>query len=191
MIRRSTKFSWPAIERVSSRCITTAGLLVSFSDRKSRPYYGCPASPAAWTIRHSQIFLFLVIPSHRDNVSGCARARAGDIPTGSRQGIEKRRFWSWLQFSSNMGQSEALEQTQAALTESLREHLVSDVPIGVLLSGGIDSSLLSPSLQKCLGKMWRRSLFPSRKAPMTNRLMLKPSPGALAFGIGKSSWIPG
>jgi len=25
----------------------------------------------------------------------------------------------------------------------------------VLLSGGIDSSLLSPSLQKCLGKMWR------------------------------------
>src|SRR5260370_29448179 len=70
----------------------------------------------------------------------------------ARQGIEKRRFWSWLQFSSNMGESEALEQTQAALTESLREHLVSDVPIGVLLSGGIDSSLLVAFLAKVLGE---------------------------------------
>ncbi|PYT92571.1 MAG: asparagine synthase (glutamine-hydrolyzing) [Acidobacteria bacterium] len=70
----------------------------------------------------------------------------------SRQGIEKRRFWSWLQFPSNMGESEALEQTQAALTESLREHLVSDVPIGVLLSGGIDSSLLVAFLAKVLGE---------------------------------------
>ncbi len=68
----------------------------------------------------------------------------------SRQGIEKRRFWSWLQFPSNMGESEALEQTQAALTESLREHLISDVPIGVLLSGGIDSSLLVAFLAKVL-----------------------------------------
>jgi len=70
----------------------------------------------------------------------------------SRQGIEKRRFWSWLQVPACLGESAALEQIQAALTESLREHLVSDVPIGVLLSGGIDSSLLVAFLAKVLGE---------------------------------------
>lgn len=68
----------------------------------------------------------------------------------SREGIEKRRFWSWCQLTDGMGEAAALEQTQAALTESLRENLVSDVPIGVLLSGGIDSSLLVAFLARVL-----------------------------------------
>lgn len=68
----------------------------------------------------------------------------------SRQGMEKRRFWSWRQLPDAIGEADALEQTQTALTESLREHLVSDVPIGVLLSGGIDSSLLVAFLVKVL-----------------------------------------
>jgi asparagine synthase (glutamine-hydrolysing) len=68
----------------------------------------------------------------------------------SRQGMENRRFWSWRQLPDGMGEAAALEQTQSALTESLREHLVSDVPIGVLLSGGIDSSLLVALLAKVL-----------------------------------------
>jgi asparagine synthase (glutamine-hydrolysing) len=68
----------------------------------------------------------------------------------SSQRIEKRRFWSWRQLPDGVGEAVALEQTQAALTESLREHLVSDVPIGVLLSGGIDSSLLVAFLAKVL-----------------------------------------
>lgn len=68
----------------------------------------------------------------------------------SRRGIEKRRFWSWRQLPDGIGEAAALDQAQAALTESLREHLVSDVPIGVLLSGGIDSSLLVAFLAKIL-----------------------------------------
>jgi asparagine synthase (glutamine-hydrolysing) len=68
----------------------------------------------------------------------------------SQQGMENRRFWSWRQLPDGMGEAVALEQTQSALTESLREHLVSDVPIGVLLSGGIDSSLLVALLAKVL-----------------------------------------
>lgn len=68
----------------------------------------------------------------------------------SRQGLETRRFWSWRQHADGMDEAAALEQTQAALTESLRENLVSDVPIGVLLSGGIDSSLIVAFLAKVL-----------------------------------------
>lgn len=38
--------------------------------------------------------------------------------------------------------SEAVKQLRAALEESVRLHLVSDVPLGVFLSGGMDSSAL-------------------------------------------------
>jgi len=70
----------------------------------------------------------------------------------SRDGIEKMRYWSWHQLPGRVEEPAVLEQTQTALTESLREHLVSDVPIGVLLSGGIDSSLLVALLAKELGE---------------------------------------
>jgi asparagine synthase (glutamine-hydrolysing) len=64
--------------------------------------------------------------------------------------IEQREYWSvpspdpWASISFD----EAVEETERLLIESVRLRLVADVPIGVLLSGGIDSSLVCWALQK-------------------------------------------
>ena len=70
----------------------------------------------------------------------------------SPSGIIRGRFWNWQREPAFFHEEEALERTEEAITQSLREHLISDVPIGALLSGGIDSSLLVAILVKVLGQ---------------------------------------
>jgi asparagine synthase (glutamine-hydrolysing) len=64
--------------------------------------------------------------------------------------LVQRQYWSvpvperWASTSFD----EAVEETERLLLESVQLRLVADVPIGVLLSGGIDSSLVCWALQK-------------------------------------------
>jgi asparagine synthase (glutamine-hydrolysing) len=66
---------------------------------------------------------------------------------------EIRRYWS-LPFTPKIqcSYNEALEEVRAKLDESLRLRLRSDVPLGLLLSGGIDSNALLARLVRGLGK---------------------------------------
>jgi asparagine synthase (glutamine-hydrolysing) len=45
--------------------------------------------------------------------------------------------------SSDIGESELVDQLEALLEQSVQRQMVADVPVGVLLSGGVDSSLVT------------------------------------------------
>jgi asparagine synthase (glutamine-hydrolysing) len=56
-------------------------------------------------------------------------------------GLRIRRYWDVpLDENTQIGEAEAVEQGGALLEECVRMHLVSDVPLGAFLSGGLDSS---------------------------------------------------
>jgi asparagine synthase (glutamine-hydrolysing) len=59
-------------------------------------------------------------------------------PGGDKTG----RYWAWRgQEARGLSLSEAVAATEETLTDALRYHLVSDVPVAAFLSGGLDSSL--------------------------------------------------
>jgi asparagine synthase (glutamine-hydrolysing) len=60
-------------------------------------------------------------------------------------------YWSWRRDEQDWSEEEALAKTKATLLTTLEEHMVADVPVGAMLSGGIDSSLLVSLLARELG----------------------------------------
>jgi asparagine synthase (glutamine-hydrolysing) len=63
-----------------------------------------------------------------------------------------RRYWK-LEYQPKLqgAEDDLLDELEARIEEALRLHLVSDVPVGALLSGGLDSSLLVAMLAKRVG----------------------------------------
>jgi asparagine synthase (glutamine-hydrolysing) len=70
---------------------------------------------------------------------------------------QQKRYWS-LHFSeSNISFDEAVEQTAMLLREAVESRLISDVPLGVFLSGGIDSSAIVALVRDASGAAIRTS----------------------------------
>jgi len=53
-----------------------------------------------------------------------------------------KKYWSLDFFGGNGQQNNVVLQTRRSLEESIKRHFVADVPVGIFLSGGIDSTAL-------------------------------------------------
>jgi asparagine synthase (glutamine-hydrolysing) len=92
----------------------------------------------------AHLFTFLTTPPEESILEGVHKLEPGHIliaSPGRPTVIE--RYWD-LQFEPDAGKPEEyfVERLRELLTESVRMHMVSDVPLGAFLSGGIDSSAI-------------------------------------------------
>jgi len=94
------------------------------------------------------------VPGGQTLFKGVRKLPPGTVMCVDKTGIETRRYWK-LQFAQHdMGLGDAQERLRDLLEDAIDIRLRSDVPLGVFLSGGLDSSaivaLLAPKLSRPL-----------------------------------------
>ena len=104
----------------------------------------CPAVQRKINMRAlCDFFFYRYIPSPRTIWEGICKLPPASILIFREGRSTVRRYWK-PSFDASPGIDEnALNRVGEALAESVKMHLVSDVPLGLLLSGGLDSSTIA------------------------------------------------
>ncbi|HMN92008.1 MAG TPA: asparagine synthase (glutamine-hydrolyzing) [Hydrogenophaga sp.] len=76
-------------------------------------------------------------------VLGIESLLPGEAMWLNQQGRVIRRFNYWHHPQGHKGNIATQEEVESALIESVRAHMISDVPLGIFLSGGVDSSAVA------------------------------------------------
>ncbi len=93
---------------------------------------------------------FGFVPDERAIYEGMHKLPPATILEWENGRIAQRQYWSLPEADeqSRITFEEAVEEAERLIVESVRLRLISDVPIGVLLSGGIDSGLVCWGMSK-------------------------------------------
>lgn len=80
------------------------------------------------------------VPGPGTALAGVRKLMPGHVLVSEDGGLRQEPYWSLPE--PGEGSLPSGEELLAALADAVRSHLVSDVPVGVFLSGGLDSSLM-------------------------------------------------
>lgn len=86
--------------------------------------------------------------------AGISQLAPGTLVSVNRSGgIEQHRYWRpfGARQQTDITDEEALQRLEQLLSDTVRQQLMADVPVGAFLSGGVDSSLISALGQHASG----------------------------------------
>jgi asparagine synthase (glutamine-hydrolysing) len=102
-------------------------------------------------------FQFGYISSGNSIFNHCHKLPPGHYLIFENNKIELHQYWSITPFFEKpkfeKSEEELTDELEALLINSFKYRMVSDVPVGIFLSGGIDSSLVAAILQKHYGNI--------------------------------------
>jgi asparagine synthase (glutamine-hydrolysing) len=71
---------------------------------------------------------------------------------GPKGGGEVRRFWQpRIQVQGRLSENDWVEETRTRVLDTVNKHMLSDVPVGAFLSGGVDSSAVAAAMARTAG----------------------------------------
>ncbi len=98
------------------------------------------------------LFTFLTTPSKESIVEGVHKLEPGRLLVASAEkGVSIHRYWA-PRFEPDHGKKEShfVDGVRGLLEESVKLRLVSDVPLGAFLSGGLDSSAVVATMARLM-----------------------------------------
>lgn len=92
-----------------------------------------------------QFLSFDYVPAPNSIFQGISKLPAAHFLSVENGEIKTRRYWNltWEKSATNLSLSDSAEELRELLADAVRMRLVADVPLGILLSGGIDSSTVA------------------------------------------------
>jgi asparagine synthase (glutamine-hydrolysing) len=74
------------------------------------------------------------------------------LSIGPKGEAQVRRFWQpRIEVRSGLSEEEWIEETRARVLDTVGKHMLSDVPVGAFLSGGVDSSAVAAAMARTSG----------------------------------------
>jgi asparagine synthase (glutamine-hydrolysing) len=91
-----------------------------------------------------QYFYFGYIPDPQSVFQQIQKLPAGHLLEYCHGEVKIRRYWDLPEYGTHpaISEEECLKELELQLEEAVRIRLISDVPLGALLSGGVDSSII-------------------------------------------------
>lgn len=111
-----------------------------------------PGAPREMDLESLDLFLTLgYVPGPRSMFRGIAKLPPGNIMRVGTDGCDTRRYWSLPDMDPN-GESfdDNRARLEVLLDQAVSDRLVSDVPLGCFLSGGLDSSVVTAIMSRHL-----------------------------------------
>ena len=97
----------------------------------------------------AQFFDFLWVPGPRTLLEGVQKLDPGTYALWKDGVLTRTRYWDVpLDGPREVPEEQAVEELEELIGRAVRRRLVSDVPLGAFLSGGVDSSLIVALMQR-------------------------------------------
>lgn len=107
-------------------------------------------------VNHEMLPHFLLVgyvPPPHTLFAGVDKLAPGEYLVVNRDGLRKALYWQPVMDAANPPDyPEAVDQVRAALLETVEMQMMSDVPIGAFLSGGVDSTGIVALMQRLSSK---------------------------------------
>src|SRR5579859_274376 len=90
------------------------------------------------------------VPAPHSMVAGISKLPPGGLLEASAGGVAVRPYWTAAEAAHGPDRLESAHQLRDALVGAVHRELMSDVPIGVFTSGGLDSSFLAAAAARAM-----------------------------------------
>jgi asparagine synthase (glutamine-hydrolysing) len=133
-------------------CLAEGNFLFASEPKAILEHPSCKAVPDPQGVWH--YLTYRSVPAPRTLFSGIRKLKQGFWLTLDRNGLTEKQYWDIpltpekSKVSGEIETSKIVEQAESLLLKSVQYRLISDVPLGAFLSGGVDSSLIVAMMDK-------------------------------------------
>ena len=129
----------------------TGGNAIAFASQLKALVNLCPNPGVLSPTAMDCYFSFGFVPTPLSIFENVKKLEPAHTLSASTRGFQKKRFWS-LPFApaKSLALEDALEEFESLLDDATRCRLMSEVPLGAFLSGGLDSTLVVSSMAKSM-----------------------------------------